>query len=133
MTPSTLAAAPAAASFTPPTGARTAPDGPVFRADRFLVPLAVLDDFMAQVQRVDRSVAALPGCRRHLVLLRMDGLERADEAVEVMTIVEWADAAALQAAKAAMQQRYEREGFRPAAYLQALGVRADMGSYGLAA
>jgi quinol monooxygenase YgiN len=103
----------------------------VFRADKFCVPLAVLDDFMAQIQQIDRRIAAMPGCLRHLVLLQLDAPDAQE--VAVMTIVEWADAAALHAAKALMQQRYAQEGFKPAAFMQALGVRADMGSYGVVA
>ncbi|QPF75690.1 antibiotic biosynthesis monooxygenase [Roseateles sp. DAIF2] len=104
--------------------------GPVFRADKYLVPVAMLEDFMAQIQRIDRTIAALPGCLRHLVLLQLDGRGRDDHSVEVMTLVEWADAAALQAAKRHLQQRHAGEGFSLAAFLQALGVRAEAGCYG---
>jgi quinol monooxygenase YgiN len=104
---------------------------PVLRVDKFLVPRVVLDEFMVQIQRIDRAVAIQPGCLRHQVLMQIEEPGGAD--VAVMTIVEWADAAALHAAKALMQQRYAQEGFKPAAFMQALGVRADMGSYGVVA
>ncbi|HEX2012916.1 MAG TPA: antibiotic biosynthesis monooxygenase [Roseateles sp.] len=123
-------AAPSRPRSGPRIAARTA--GPVFRADKFVVPVDMLDDFMAQIQRVDRIVAALPGCLRHLVLVQLDGQGRNDDAVEVMTIVEWSDAQALRAAKEQMQRRYASAGFHPAAFMQALGVKADLGSYGLA-
>jgi heme-degrading monooxygenase HmoA len=87
----------------------------------------VLDDFMAQVERVDRQVSALPGCRQHLVLMQLDPTLSARDCIQVMTIVEWADAQALQAAKAHLQRHYAREGFNPQAFMQALGVRAVMG------
>lgn len=83
--------------------ALTLSDGPVFRADSFSVPLAVLDDFMAQVQRVDRQLSALPGCRQHLVLMQLDAAVAARDCIQVMTLVEWADAQALEAAKAHLQ------------------------------
>lgn len=102
---------------------------PVWRVDKFLVPQAMLDEFMLQIQRIDRAVAIQPGCLRHQVLMQIEAPGTAD--VAVMTIVEWADAAALHAAKALMQQRYAQEGFKPAAFMQALGVRTDMGTYGL--
>lgn len=119
--------------ITAPARALTRSDGPVYRADSFCVPLAVLDDFMAQVQRVDHQVSALPGCRQHLVLMQLDAVTPARDCIKVMTIVEWADAQALQAAKAHLQQQYAREGFSPQAFMNALGVRAEMGSYVLPA
>lgn len=51
------------------------------------------------------------------------------DAVDVVTIVEWADDDAMQAAKAAMHASYERERFDPASVMQSLGVRADIGTY----
>lgn len=121
-------------SSAPAPGRALAPsDGPVFRADSFSVPLAVLDDFMAQVQRVDRQLSALPGCRQHLVLMQLDVAVAARDCIQVMTLVEWADAQALEAAKAHLQQQHARAGFSPEAFMKALGVRAEKGRHALPA
>lgn len=98
----------------------------MYRVDKFVVPPAALDRFLAQVQCVDAALSALPGCRQNLVLIRQD---REGEDFQVLTLVEWASAQALADAKLHMQQHYAREGFNPAGYMQQLGVRADLGSY----
>ena len=100
------------------------PDTP-FRVDRFAVPSAVLEPFMARLRITQRLLDELEGCRQNLVLL---GAAEGDS-VGVVTIVEWAGGPAMEAAKAAMHAHYAREGFDPAAFIRQLGVRADIGSY----
>ncbi len=96
-----------------------------FRVDRFIVPRPVLEPFMARVRLTQRLLDERPGCRQNLVLLGApDG-----ESIGVVTIVEWASADAMNAAKAIMQAHYAREGFDPAAFIQALGIRADIAAY----
>jgi heme-degrading monooxygenase HmoA len=97
-----------------------------FRVDRFVVPRPALAPFLERVRRSQRLLDEQPGCRQNLVLSRDDGMQ---PEVDVVTIVEWADDAAMRAAKAAVQARYAAEGFDPAAFLRRLGVRADMSSY----
>jgi hypothetical protein len=48
----------------------------------------------------------------------------------LVTFVEWASAEAMAAARAFMQGKYAEEGFDPQAFMQRLGVRADLGVYG---
>lgn len=107
-----------------PDESSVAPSAPVFRVDRFIVPSDALPAFMARVHQVDRMLGALPGCRQNLVLTRTDGGES-----EVVTLVEWANTDTLLAAKALMQRSYADEGFDPAAFMQQLGVRGDLGLY----
>jgi heme-degrading monooxygenase HmoA len=99
---------------------------PVFRVDRFAVPAQARFAFMEQVQRVDQALSTLPGCRQNLVLTQAGGSGELD----VVTLVEWASAKAMAAAKAFMQGKYAEEGFDPQAFMQRLGVRADLGVYG---
>ncbi|HEX3140086.1 MAG TPA: antibiotic biosynthesis monooxygenase [Rhizobacter sp.] len=97
----------------------------VFRIDRFEVPAQALPAFMERVRFVDQRLAGLPGCRQNLVLQQPgSGAE-----TRVITLVEWASAQAMEAAKAVMQKEYAAEGFDPPAFMRQLGVRADMGSY----
>ena len=103
----------------------TTASGP-FRVDRFAVPRAALAAFLERVRRSQRLLDEQPGCLQNLVLSRDDGAQ-AD--VDIVTIVEWADEAAMHAAKATVQARYAAEGFDPAAFMRGLGVRADMVSY----
>jgi len=97
----------------------------LFRVDTFEVPAAALPAFLERVHLSDRLLAELPGCLQHRVLTRAgDG-----PGYDVVTIVEWANAAAMAAAKTAVQHRYAEEGFDPPAFMRGLGVKASMGSY----
>jgi len=99
-----------------------------FRIDRFKVPEIALPAFMSRVHRIDRMLAAMPGCLQHLVLEQSGG---PDDLRVVMTLVEWADVAAMAVARAAVQEEYAREGFDPPAFMRALGVQAEFGVYAL--
>lgn len=97
----------------------------IFRIDKFVVPPASMAAFMARVQRSRELLGALPGCRQHLVLTQTGGPGE----FNVITVVEWADSAALSDAKSAMDEQYARERFDPADFMKNLGVRADLGLY----
>jgi hypothetical protein len=85
----------------------------------------MLAPFIERLQRINQALGALPGCHQNRVLT---GTSDTAE-VSVVTIVAWASAQSMAAAKALMQQRYADEGFDPAAFMRTLGVRADMGLY----
>lgn len=97
----------------------------IYRIDRFNVPAHALQAFMERVRHTQRTLDALPGCRQNLVLTQPD---LAGE-FNVMTVVEWSDESQFAAAKALIQQRYAEERFDPAAFMQGLGVKADLGLY----
>jgi heme-degrading monooxygenase HmoA len=97
----------------------------VYRLDRFVVPAAAMERFMARVRVIDQAVSVMDGCRQNLVLTQQAG----NGDYHVATLVEWENPAAVAAAKAAMAQRYAQEGFEPAAFMQQIGVRAEMGNY----
>jgi len=97
----------------------------VYRIDRFNVPANALPAFMERLRITQRALDPLPGCRQNLVLAQPD---IAGE-FNVITVVEWSDEAHMAAAKAAMQARYASERFDPAAFMQSLGVQADLGVY----
>jgi heme-degrading monooxygenase HmoA len=98
---------------------------PVFKIDRFAVPHASLPAFIKRLRWIDKILGTLPGCRTNLVLTQAtDSAE-----FNVITIAKWANAQEFAQVKAAIQQRYADDDFDPAAYMQTLGVRADMGLY----
>jgi heme-degrading monooxygenase HmoA len=100
----------------------------VFRVDKFAVPPDALPAFLERVRHIDRLLAKEPGCKQHLVLTQTQGPGE----FNVVTIVEWADAAAMAAARAAMQVHYAREGFDPPSFMKSLGVRGDLSVYSAA-
>ncbi|MGO4390239.1 antibiotic biosynthesis monooxygenase [Variovorax sp. M-6] len=100
--------------------------GSVYRIDKFAVPQDVVAVFLERLRWVDRALGAMPGCRQNLVLTQVGDTSE----FNVATVVEWASADAMAAARALIQKRYAEEGFDPPAFMQGLGVKADMGSYG---
>jgi len=97
----------------------------LFRVDKFAVPAASLNAFLARVHNVDRLLAKQPGCVQNLVLTQSEGPGE----FNVVTIVEWASVEAMAQAKATMQAHYESEGFDPPAFMNSLGVRGDLSVY----
>ena len=106
----------------------TRPSAPVFRIDKFVVPAVALPTFMQQVQRTQQALGALPGCQQNLVLTQTGG----GSEFNVATVVEWASAQAMAAAQGVMKEKYAQEDFDPASFMRRLGVRADLGLYGMA-
>ncbi|WP_432720819.1 antibiotic biosynthesis monooxygenase [Jeongeupia wiesaeckerbachi] len=115
-----IAACPAAICGATPMSSQIAPQSSVFRVDRFSVPDAALAAFIDRVERTNRLLAGLAGCKQQLVLTQ------AGDPHQVVTLIEWTDATALAAAKAVVEQQYRAEGFDPAAFMLQLGVSADM-------
>ena len=103
----------------------TPPPSPVLRIDKFAVPPESLDTFVNQMKRIQRTLRTLAGCQRTMVLTQSGG----DSGFNVVTLVEWADDAAVAAAGKYMQRWFAREGFTPAAFARELNVRTDLGFY----
>jgi len=97
----------------------------VFRIDKFAVSPDSLSAFMGRVQRIRRLLETQPGCKQNLVLTQTGGPGE----FNVVTVVEWASAQAMSEAKAAIDAHYAGEGFDPQAFMQSLGVRADLALY----
>lgn len=97
----------------------------LFRVDKFAVPAASLGAFLERVHNVDRLLASQPGCKQNMVLTQTEGPGE----FNVVTIVEWASAEAMAAARATMQAHYATEGFDPPVFMRSLGVRGDLSVY----
>lgn len=97
----------------------------LYRVDKFAVPPDSLPVFLDRVHQVDRLLAKQPGCLQNLVLTQIQGPGE----FNVVTLVEWADAAAMAQARAAMQAHYVREGFDPTIFMTNLGIRGDLSVY----
>lgn len=97
----------------------------VLRVDKFTVPAEALRPFLNRMKRTQRTLRTLDGCLRAMVLTQTGGAS----GFNVVSLVEWADAAALDAAQAFMRQRFAEIGFDPAHFARELGVQADQGFY----
>jgi heme-degrading monooxygenase HmoA len=97
----------------------------VFRVDKFAVPPASMPAFTQALHHIQQILGKQPGCRQNLMLTN----EAEPGEFKVVTLVEWASADDMAAAKAAVQKQYAEEGFSPPEFMRQLGVKADMGVY----
>ncbi len=107
----------------------SSPSSPVYKIDKFIVPAAARDEFMARVAMIKDMLQAMPGCRQNLVLEQVAG----PGAFNVVTFVEWQDAEALENARATVTARYKAMNFNPQELIARLGVTADIANYGACA
>lgn len=101
------------------------PTTSLFRLDRFHVPAQAMPAFIERLRHTQQALDTMPGCKQNLVLQQ----EAGQGEYNVITLVEWSDAEAFAAAKAAMRDMYEEAGFDPGAFMRELNVTADMGVY----
>lgn len=99
----------------------------VYRVDKFVVPATAHAEFMARVATIKGMLDAMPGCRQNLVLEQVSG----PGAFNVVTIVEWESAEAMENAKTAVMARYRDTNFNPQETIARLGITADMANYSL--
>jgi len=101
----------------------------IFRVDKFSVPPGARDPFLAKIRETHALLDGVDGCLQNLVLEQVSGPGE----YNIVTIVEWRDAAAFEQAKRAAQKRHEASGFDPGTMLRELGIEADLGNYQLLA
>jgi heme-degrading monooxygenase HmoA len=99
----------------------------VFRIDRFAVPSSAVPAFIERLHHIQRTLGTMPGCQQNLVLTQKGGGSESN----MVTVVEWTNPQSMAAAKAAVEKIYASEGFDPSAFMQMLGVRADLAVYSL--
>jgi quinol monooxygenase YgiN len=99
-----------------------------FRIDKFAVPADALDEFVAQMKRLQHTLRALPGCENACVLTQVAGPGR----FNVLTWVEWKDPASVAHATAVMQKKFADENFDPKAFTERLQVDGDLALYAVA-
>lgn len=93
--------------------------------DHFHVPAAAKSDFLNRV-RINRAfIKTLPGFMGD----EMYGHTNDKGDFTCITIAGWENAEALKAAKSAVQQAYEKEGFDPAAFMRQLGITMERGIF----
>lgn len=105
------------------------PSQPIYRIDKFIVPAAARERFMERLKETHRVLNGAEGCQRNLVMEQISG----DSEFNIITFVEWRDAASYEMARAASQARHAASGFDPKQFMDELGVKADLGNYAVAA
>ena len=99
--------------------------GEVFRIDRFDVPDAALEEFLAALAPTHELLRGLPGCGQSLLL---EGA-RENGSTRLLTLVEWADDHAIAGAQEAVRRMHEGTAFAPAQAVARSGMTADLGVY----
>lgn len=98
----------------------------IFRVDKFVVPEATREKFVERLRTIQALLDGLEGCLQNLVLEQVSG----PGTFNFVTIVEWASQEAMDNARNVATAEYARTNFNPQAFMQQLGITADMGSYG---
>ena len=97
----------------------------VFRVDKFMVPTAARDEFLARVRDTHALLRTQPGFVHDWILEQTDGPAR----FNLVTTVEWASEAAVARAKAAVMEMHRQAGFNASELVARLGISADVGTY----
>ena len=97
----------------------------LYRIDRFTVPEHARAAFLERLVVIRDFLQSRPGCLYN----RIAEARREDGTLAMMTIVEWKDRAAMDAARAAAKAFYDEAGFDPARFMAALGIEPDFALY----
>jgi hypothetical protein len=97
----------------------------IYRVDKFIVPAAARQEFLAKVRTTHELLRSLPGCTQELVLEQTSG----PGSYNYVTVLGWSDMAAIEAAKIAAQKLHAKTDFHPQEMFNRLGIQADLGNY----
>jgi len=96
-----------------------------FRVDRFTVPEAARDEFLAQDADTHHILRTLPGFLRDAILEKPGGPGE----LIILTIAEWDSTEAIENARKVIQDRRAETGFEPQEFMAKLGVTPELASY----
>ncbi len=96
--------------------------------DQFVVPEAVVEEFLRQVHFSANIVKTRPGFIEGHVFRRTAG----DGRVNVVTTAVWASQAAMDEARKAIPLEFAKIGFSPPEIMKKLGIQIERGVYGRA-
>ncbi len=98
---------------------------PIYRVDKFIVPEAAREEFLARVRETHQLLRRQPGFIRDALLEQIAGPGK----YNLVTIAEWQDQEALDAARAAVEKAHALSGFSPQETMARLGIEADIANY----
>jgi Antibiotic biosynthesis monooxygenase len=97
----------------------------VYRLDKFKVPAAAREEFLARVRASNEILCAIPGFVEDCLLEQLG----ASGDSRIVTIAIWQDEQAFSSAKSIVQDHYKKIGFNPIEIIERLGIEADMDAY----
>lgn len=97
----------------------------VYRMTQFAVPAAARQEFLARAREAAILLAAQPGLLRNTLLEQPqpDGTSR------IVTLAEWRDDAAMEAATVEVRKQQEAQGFNPQDLRARLNIQAETSQY----
>jgi heme-degrading monooxygenase HmoA len=97
----------------------------IFRVDKFKVPAAAREEFLARVRASNEILRAIPGFVEDYFFEQLG----ASGDTKIVTIAVWENEQAFSSAKSSVQEHYKKIGCNPAEIIQRLGIEADMDAY----
>lgn len=97
----------------------------IYRVDKFVVPAQARDEFLQRVRDTHGILRRQPGFVRDAVLEQIAGPGR----FNIVTIAEWRNQEAVDAAREVVAAEHERSGFDARATIARLGIDADIANY----
>jgi len=97
----------------------------VFRVDKFRVPPPACEEFLEKVRATHELLRAQAGFLQDAILEQSSGPGE----FNIVTIVEWENAAAMEPARQAVAALHKRMNLDPHELFARLGIRADLGNY----
>ncbi|MBX3014527.1 MAG: antibiotic biosynthesis monooxygenase [Caldilineaceae bacterium] len=97
----------------------------LYRIDKFVVPAAARAEFMERVEMTHTLLRTFPGFRQDLMFEQTSG----PGSFNFITLVVWESAAAMEAAKQAVQAHQQAIGFNPNELRERLQIQADIATY----
>jgi hypothetical protein len=100
--------------------------GALYRVDKFIVPAAGRDEFLARVHDTHVVLRRQVGFRQDMILEQQSG----PGAFNIVTVVEWESAEVVGHVAAAVAARHAEIGFDRNEMIRRLGITADIANYG---
>jgi hypothetical protein len=97
----------------------------IYRLDKFKVPAASREEFLARVRTSNEILRVIPGFVEDCFLQQLG----ASGDFKIVTIAIWENEPAFSSAKSIVQDHYKKMGFDPAETIRRLGIEADMDAY----
>lgn len=97
----------------------------IYRVDKFVVPAAARDEFLARIRETHELLRRQPGFIRDAILEQVAGPGK----FNIVTIAEWQDQAAIDAARDVVRRAHAQRGFSPQETMKRLGIEADIADY----
>lgn len=97
----------------------------IYRVDKFVVPEAAREEFLAKIRQTHELLRQQPGFIRDAILEQISGPGK----YNIVTVAEWKDQQAIDAARAVVMRAHAESGFSPQETMQRLGIEADIANY----